>query len=339
MGRIFIRAVEAEGVNLTRHQVLAGLLVVTLLLAALVLSSVLWTAVFGVTVAYVLVPVVDWLEERGLSPTWASVLASVAGTVLLLVLFALLGFLAYRRRGAVIDFVTNLPDSVTLAGFGYSYVVETHAALDAATAWLSGLALEAATALPTLGLKVALFSFVVFGLLVGHEAVEAALLAAIPDDYHDVAHAFASRIKDTLWAIYVLQVATGVATFLLALPVFVLLGYDIPLTLAFVAGVLQFLPIVGPSVLLAALAIYQVVIGELLAAVLLVAIGGVVIAWVPDILVRPRLARSTGRLPGTLYLIGFVGGLLTVGPVGIIVGPLAVALVVEAVQMLQAEGP
>jgi predicted PurR-regulated permease PerM len=182
-----------------------------------------------------------------------------------------------------------------------------------------------------------LFAFVVFGLLVGHRAVEDALMAAVPRPYHDVVGAFARRTRDTLYAIYVLQVATGAATFFFALPVFLGLGYGIPVTLAFIAGVLQFLPIVGPSVLLGALAVYHVAAGDLVAAVLVVVFGGVIVAWLPDILVRPQLARRAGHLPGTLYFIGFVGGLLTLGPVGIVAGPLAVALVVEAVALLEAE--
>lgn len=321
----------------SRHRVLAGLLVLTILLAALVLRGVVWTAFLGVTVAYVLLPAIAWLEDRGLSKPVASVVAAVGSTTALLSLFGLVGYLVYRRRVALVDFLATLPESVTIEGLGYTYVVETEMVMTQVTDYLSAAAVDVAAALPTLALKLTLFAFVVFGLLVSHETVEEALLAAVPDGYHDIVQAFARRTQDTLYAIYVLQVATGAATFLFALPVFFLLGYDIPVTLSFVSGALQFLPIVGPSILLGALAIYHVVGGNVVAAVLILVLGGVVIAWLPDILVRPKLAERAGRLPGTLYFIGFMGGLLTVGPIGIIAGPLAVALVVEAVALLQAE--
>lgn len=321
----------------SRHRVLAGLLVLTILLAALVLRGVMWTAFLGVTVAYVLLPAISWLEDRGLSKPVASVVATLGSTTALLSLFGVVGYLVYRRRAPLVDFLASLPESVTIDGFGYIYVVETEMVMTNASEYLSAAAVDVAAALPTLTLKLTLFAFVVFGLLVSHESVEDALLAAVPDGYHDIVQAFATRTRDTLSAIYVLQVATGAATFLFALPVFYLLGYDIPVTLSFVSGVLQFVPIVGPSILLGALAIYHVVVGNVVAAVLVVVIGGVVIAWLPDILIRPQLAERAGRLPGTLYFIGFMGGLLTVGPIGIIAGPLAVALVVEAVALLQAE--
>ena len=323
--------------HVSRTQSLTAILLLTLVLATLVLSEVIWTVVFGVTVAYMLVPLVTWMREAGLSKLWASVVAAVAGTTVLVAITGLVGFLVYRRRGAIAEFVTTVPDTIPIELLGMSYVVDTASVVETGLDVLAAFALQVARSLPTLGFKLAVFGFVVFGLLIGHEAVEEAFMTAVPRAYHDVASAFARRIEDTLYAIYVLQVATGVATFVLALPVFVLLGYEIPTTLAFIAGVLQFLPIVGPSVLLGVLALYHVTVGEVVAAVLVVVVGGVVIAWLPDLLVRPRLASRAGNLPGTLYLIGFVGGLLTLGPIGIIVGPLAVALVVEAVALLGAE--
>ena len=201
---------------------------------------------------------------------------------------------------------------------------------------VTDFALQLASTMPAMALKFTVFPFVVFGLLVGHESVKEAVWTAIPPAYGNILTAFGTRVEKTLYAIYVLQVATGVATFLIAVPVFMLLGYDIFLTLAFFAGVLQFLPIVGPSILVAALAVYQVSIGQAEAAILVLIVGGVLIAWIPDLLVRPHLARHTGKLPGSLYFVGFVGGLLTVGAIGVVAGPLVVALVVEAVAQLEA---
>lgn len=108
-------------------------------------------------------------------------------------------------------------------------------------------------------------------------------------------------------------------------------------TLSAVAAILQFVPVVGPSVLLAALAGYHLAVGELLRAVLVATVGGVVIALLPDVLIRPRLARRTADIPGSLYFVGFFGGVLTLGPIGVVAGPLAVGLFVEVATLLSAE--
>ena len=324
-------------VQVSRQQILSGLLVGTALLAAAVIFEVIWTVFFAVTVAYILVPLHSWLKDRGLPSWWASVVASLTGTSILLFVVSLTGFLVYRRRQPIIEFVTTLSDTYEITLFGMTYAIETERALQSGLAALSGYAVSVARALPTLALKLTVFAFVVFGLLSAHERVEEALLAAIPDPYHDVSRNFAGRIREILYSLYVLQLATGAGTFLIALPVFSLLGYDIPVTLSFIAGVLQFLPIIGPSVLIVTLALYQLALGDVVAALLLLVIGGVLVAWLPDVLIRPRLAGWTSHLSGTLYYVGFVGGLLTVGAIGIIAGPLAVGLVAEALALIRQE--
>lgn len=321
--------------QVTRRRVLIGLLLASLVLAGVVLSSVIWTVFFAATVAYVLVPAHTWLRSHGLPSWWAAVVATSASVTFLSVFVGLAGFLLYRRRGQVIVFLTTLPETVDVSLFGMHYVFQTDAAMGQIVQWLTRLFIQFVAFLPSLSLKFAVFAFVVFGLLAGHVRVEETFLNVVPAGYRDVARAFAARIRMTLFAIYVLQVVTAVATFLVALPVFFLLGYDIFLTLSFVAGFLQFLPIVGPSILIVALAAYHVAIGETASAIAVLVLGGVLVALLPDIVVRPRLAERTGRLRGTLYFVGFVGGLLTVGPIGVIAGPLVVALVVEAMGQLE----
>ena len=59
-----------------------------------------------------------------------------------------------------------------------------------------------------------------------------------------------------------------------------------------------------------------------------------VIGLLPDLVVRPQLASRQAKLPVSLYFVGFTGGVLTVGVIGVIVGPLAVAVLVETVELL-----
>jgi predicted PurR-regulated permease PerM len=99
-------------------------------------------------------------------------------------------------------------------------------------------------------------------------------------------------------------------------------------------GILQFVPVAGPILVLAGLAGLELVAGEVVRAALVFGLGGLLVGVLPDVLIRPRLARLTAGIPGSLYFVGFFGGLLSVGALGIIAGPLAVALVAEAVRLL-----
>ena len=62
-------------------------------------------------------------------------------------------------------------------------------------------------------------------------------------------------------------------------------------------------------------------------------LGPVVIGLLPDLVVRPQLASRQAKLPVSLYFVGFTGGVLTVGVIDVIVGPLAVALPIEAIEL------
>lgn len=142
------------------------------------------------------------------------------------------------------------------------------------------------------------------------------------------------RVKHTLYGIYVLQAATAFGTAIVAAGVFWALGYDGVLTLAIVAGVLQFVPVLGPSLLIVVLAAVDLAAGATTWAILVLVVGGILIGAAPDAVIRPRLAAWAADLPTSLYSIGFVGGVLTVGAIGVIAGPLVVALVVELVDLL-----
>lgn len=323
--------------SLQRRTVLTVLSLFLLAVAGLVLHRVLGTVFLAVTAAYVLVPAQRRLCDRGMHDWWAAAAVTTGATVAVLVLFAILVYLASIRLMPVLGFLAELPDALTLAGYGFTYTIDLATATAAASTTVRGFAIALAAAIPVLSLKVTLFAILVFALLVNHEAAEAAILAPIPREYHDVASALGNRATETLYAIYVLQAATAFGTFLVAIPVFVGLGYPIPLTLALAAGVLQFLPIVGPALLIAALSAWRLAIGDVTGGLVLVVVAGIFVAWLPDVLIRPRLSRVTARLPGSLYYIGFVGGLLTVGAIGVVAGPLAIALAVTAVELLADE--
>ncbi len=316
---------------------LGGLVALLTVAAAALLADVLATVFFAVTVAYLLTPLRRRLTARGLSPWTASVAATGAAFLGVVAVTLPLFAVVFLRLDALLAVLARLPREYTLDLFGMAYTLTLAEALAAAQSYLRAVGSVAVAAVSTLLVKVTLFAFLVFSLLHHRRELGRAMLAVVPESYRDVAAAFDRRTRETLFAIYVLQAATALGTFALAVPVFVALGYRVPFTLAVVAALLQFIPIVGPSLLLAALAAYHAALGDVALAATTLAVGGVVIAWLPDVLIRPRLARETAGLPGGLYFVGFVGGLLSMGAVGVIAGPLVVALVAEGTELLAAE--
>jgi predicted PurR-regulated permease PerM len=328
---------DTANVPSRRLYVVGGAFVFVVLLAAVILADVLGTVFFTITVAYLLSPVRRRLVDRGLSEWWASAVATIGAFLGTVLVTAPLVVVLLIRLEALLGLLGGLPRTITVELLGVPYTLTFEQGLEFIQGLATSLARAAATAIPVLLIKATLFALLLFSLLFNEERLRLATIAIVPRRYRDVVHRLNTRTRETLFAIYVLQAATALGTFLIALPTFYLLGYDAPFALATVSAVLQFIPIVGPSLVIASLAAYHVVLQQLGRAVAVFVVGGILIAWLPDVLVRPRLASETAHLPGGLYFVGFVGGLLTIGPVGVIAGPLVVALVVELSSILSSE--
>ncbi|MFC6827099.1 AI-2E family transporter [Halopelagius fulvigenes] len=320
-----------------RRYVLGGLFVLFAVVAGVLLWQVVGTVFFAITVAYLLSPVRRRLVARGLSRRWASAAATAFAFLATVAVLSPLAVAVVLRLDELLALFELVPEVIHVELFGFVYEATLDQLITLVSVWLQTVARQSAAAAPVLLLKATLFTLLVFSLLFYEEEARSAALAVVPPSYRGVAQSLNGRARETLLAIYVLQAATAAGTFVLALPVFYLLGYQYAVTLATAAAVLQFVPIVGPSFLLAGLGAYHLAVGQTVQALLVVLGGGFVIGWLPDVLIRPRLARRTADIPGSLYFVGFFGGLLTLGPIGIVAGPLVVGLVVESATLLSEE--
>lgn len=321
----------------SRQRVLGALLVVIAALTLLALFDVLATIFFAVTVAYVLAPVRRWIRRRGVSRIFATIgVTAGAAMSAILVFVPVLSVLFYRIDEAFL-FLAELPDEIVLQLGDQSIAFAIDDLLALVESSIHSLAIQISTSLPGLLVKFALFVFLIFALLHNERDIGENIYAVVPPRYRDIVETLHHRARDTLFAIYVLQGLTAFATVMLALPFFYVMGYESWIALATIAGILQFVPIIGPSVLVILLTVIELVSGSVVTAAIILVAGGAIIAAAPDVILRPRLAAWTTELSSVLYFVGFVGGLLSLGAIGVIVGPLLIALLVE-VWNLVAEG-
>lgn len=323
--------------EIPRRYVLGGLLVVLTVVAAALLSDVIGTVFFAVTVAYLLVPLREELVRRGIDDRVATVVVTFAALVGVIAVVAPLVFLTASRLTETLALLSTLPSTYDVDLFGRVFTIHVADLRASMVEIVRTVGRQLLVSLPVLLVKFTLFVFLVYSLLQQSGSLSQSLLAVVPPNYRRVAKALNRRARNTLFGIYILQAATALGTFAIALPVFLFLGYDSIITLSTVAAILQFIPIVGPSLLLLVVAIFHVAAGEITRALLILVFGGFFVAWLPDILIRPRLSKRAANLSGGVYFIGFVGGLLSMGALGIIAGPLIVALVVEAAGLVSEE--
>ncbi|HDR74265.1 MAG TPA: AI-2E family transporter [Methanoculleus sp.] len=188
--------------------------------------------------------------------------------------------------------------------------------------------------LPFLIVQFIVFFLSLFMFVLRGDAIRTEFVGLLPDRIVSAIERMSVMVVDTLYAIYVVHIATSVLTFLLALPFFYFLGFDHVVFYSLMAALFQLVPILGPSFLMIFLAIYALSMGDMRSLALLVVIGYPVVCAFPDIYLRPLMMGMRASIHPVLMWIGFFGGLAVMGLVGFILGPLFVALVVSGYHII-----
>lgn len=299
-----------------------------------ILSEVVWTIFLAATFSYVLYPFKNWLQRERLSDRQAAALVTVVSFVLLVTLLVPVFLVLFQRRQILLDFLASLPEEITVKLMEFSFSYPTAELEARAAEWVTGTAVKLAESLPSLSLKAFLFVFLVYAVLKHPDSIKGKVLGALPESSGEVVMGYHERIRQTLVGIFAVQTFTAMATFIISLPVFYFLGYQAFVSLALISAILQFIPIVGPAVLILILAGLELMAGFHVKALMILVFGMVIIGFLPDAYLRPRLADRTTGLPASLYFIGFAGGALTLGAIGVLAGPLVVALIAETVDQI-----
>ncbi|OLP59303.1 AI-2E family transporter [Xaviernesmea oryzae] len=107
------------------------------------------------------------------------------------------------------------------------------------------------------------------------------------------------------------------------------LGIQPAFLLGALMTILSLLPAVGAAIVWLPVAIYCLLVGSYLPAIVLVLVGVLVIGLV-DNLLRPPLVGKETKLPDYVVLISTIGGISLLGMNGFVIGPLFAALFVAA---------
>jgi len=138
---------------------------------------------------------------------------------------------------------------------------------------------------------------------------------------------------DTLYAIYVVQVAIAVLTFFIAMPVFYLLGYGNILFYSFLTAFCELIPVLGASATFLLIGAYAFALGDTRGVFILFILGYLVVACLPEITVRPVLVGRRVKINTVIMFIGIIGGILTMGLAGFVLGPVMIVLLITSYRM------
>lgn len=111
-----------------------------------------------------------------------------------------------------------------------------------------------------------------------------------------------------------------------------IVGVERPVLWALLTGVLAYVPLVGTAVAWVPITLLLLLEGRPGAA-LFVAIWSILLTGTVDNLVKPLVVRGRTDVPAVLVFLGVFGGLATMGLVGLLVGPIVMAMVLALVRL------
>ncbi|MGH9779978.1 MAG: AI-2E family transporter [Candidatus Acidiferrales bacterium] len=130
---------------------------------------------------------------------------------------------------------------------------------------------------------------------------------------------------NVLYASVISSIAVAAVQGILGGLVFWALGIKAPLVWGMAMAFFAFLPIVGPWVVYIPAVLFFLVSEEYTKAIVLLVLGTVLISSVDNVL-RPILVSGRAQLNGLLVFISLLGGLFAFGALGLVLGPILVAL-------------
>jgi predicted PurR-regulated permease PerM len=171
------------------------------------------------------------------------------------------------------------------------------------------------------------------------EQIRDRLMQILPESLIGPVRRLSSTSDDALHAIFVVHIIMAVFTFVIAIPFFMFLGFGDVLFYSFLTFICELIPVLGASVTMIYLGGYALAIGDTHAFLVLLLIGYPVVALAPEIFVRPVLTGRRVKIHPLVMLVGFFGGILTMGMIGFVLGPLLLTLLISGYRIMVEEKP
>ncbi|WP_117593564.1 AI-2E family transporter [Haloprofundus halophilus] len=311
--------------------VFAGVLVTALgIVAALILLPFLTYLLAAALLAFVLYPLQQRLAAR--VGTRLSAAALVALSVLCVVLP--LGLLVYRLAsgGSVVpgelEELPRLPVIESLIERSVGVEMSIRSQLNTALGQVSSMLAEQSSGIVGAGVHatfgVLLFVFVLYYLLKdGHRLVAWLLyVTPLPEAVQDE---LVAQTNAMTWAVLEGHVLVAVVQGIVAGAGLFVAGIPNAGFWTLVMMVVALIPVLGVGVVVGPAVLYLVVVDRLLAAVLLAAYGVTIVALIDDYL-RAYLINRGSALNSAVILVGVLGGVYLLGPMGLFYGPILLGL-------------
>ncbi len=136
---------------------------------------------------------------------------------------------------------------------------------------------------------------------------------------------FKSTTDAIVYGVVVVSLIQGIV----AMIAFYIFDVSSPALLGFLTFLAALLPIVGPAVIWVPVALVKYASGNVGAAIGIVIYSIIIQNIFLDLILKMNIIGAKGKIPPLVILLGFVGGVMAFGMVGILLGPVILVLMLE----------
>ena len=325
--------------NLIRNDQFPFVLMVILTVAAIILFwSIMDMVLLGASLAIVLMPFHERISQR-MHPLASAILvtAGIIAASGIVLAFTLSVFSSNTTTlstmfTVISTWVNNPGTSITAFGVPINKAGIT-GLLTTGNSFFVNYQQTLLDNITIIAFKAFIFFATLLVLLLHGEELKTRIMDHTPEPLNSFVNRLSDVTVDTLYAIYVVQIAIAVLTFFIAIPVFYLLGYGNILFYSFFAAFCELVPILGSSVAFLLIGAYALAIGDLQGVLILFVLGYLVVSCMPEIFIRPVLVGRRVKINPVIMFVGIIGGILTMGLAGFVLGPVIVVLLITSYRM------
>ena len=288
----------------------------------------------GVVVAAYLIPFREWLSKRIHNRQLTAILS------ILLVMVPLIGILAYswiEISGAAKylnensqEIVSRLSEGLRRMPFGNRFDLrdELPRWVSAAGASSAKIADELTEAIDVWTIGIAVFLFTCFYVLTEHEQISTYIKRRVPGRYRDLTQPVARNIRNVVYGVLYGTFLTQFIKSLVILAMNLVWHVPLAIVLAIASFFIGLLPVVGSWTIYAPVALYLMLWrGDYVGGAAMLLIGFLGNTLFMSMYLRPKIAAEKSEVLNFYWMfIALVTGVYTFGLLGIIIGPVLIAV-------------
>jgi predicted PurR-regulated permease PerM len=308
------------------------ILIILMVLAFFLLKSILMAILLGLIFAFVSSPAFiylhRWIKSKNLL---AFLICLVFAAIIIIPIWFLTPVLLRETmdlftKSQAIDFVTPLKNIFPQFFTSESFSNEITSVIYSFITKISNSALNMVSSLilnfPKLILQLLVVIFVFFFALRDHEKFLEYIRSILPFS-KDVERKLFKSSKDITFSVLYGQIVLGIFQGIIAGIGFFLVGFDNSLFLTLLAILAGILPIIGTAVVWLPVAIILLIRGDIWPTVIVAIFG--TLSFLMENVLKPIFISKRTNVHSAIILLGMIGGLLFLGILGIILGPLILA--------------